>query len=144
MVLLGMLTVSAHAQKVYTLDECRAMALRNNVKVRNAINDVEAARYGRKEAFTNYFPDISATGMGYNANKGLLQLDLGQGMNMSLLKNGVLGGITLTQPIFTGGQIVNGNRLAAVGVEVSRIQKEQSENEVRLTVEQYYWQVVTL
>lgn len=135
---------ASYAQRVYTLDECREMALQNNVKVRNASNDVEAARQGRKEAFTNYFPDVSATGMGYNANKGLLQMDMGPDMQMPLLKNGILGGVTLTQPVFAGGQIVNSNRLAAVGVEASRVQKEQTENEVRLTVEQYYWQVVTL
>lgn len=133
---------NAPAQKVYTLDECRAMALRNNVRVRNAAADVEAAKEGQREAFTRYFPEVSATGMGYNANKGLLQAELGPDMHLSMLKGGVMGGVTVTQPLFAGGQIVNGNRLAAVGVEVSRMQREQSENEVRLTVEQYYWQVV--
>lgn len=138
------LQMQSQSPRVYSLDECREMALQNNVRVRNAANDVEAAKQGQKEAFTNYFPDISASGMGYNANKGLLQMDLAPGMGVSLLKDGVMGGITVTQPVFAGGQIVNGNRLAALGVEVSRVRKEQSENEVRLTVEQYYWQVVTL
>lgn len=143
-VICGSLSLSAYGQKTYTLDECRAMALRNNVKMRNVANDVEAAIQVRKEAFTNYFPNISANGMGYNANKGLLQMDMAPGMSMSLLKNGIMGGVTLKQPIFVGGQIVNGNRLAALGVEVSELQREKSENEVRLTVEQYYWHVVTL
>lgn len=71
-------------------------------------------------------------------------MEMAPGMGMSLLKNGVMGGITVTQPLFSGGQIINGNRLAAVGTEVSKIQKEQNENEVSLTVEQYYWQVVML
>lgn len=142
--LCGVLSLPAFGQKAYTLDECRAMALRNNVKVRNATNEVEAAIQGRKEAFTNYFPNVSATGLGYNANKGLLQMEMGPDMNMSLLKNGIMGGVTVTQPVFAGGQIANGNRLAAVGVEVSKVQQEQSENEVRLTVEQYFWQVVML
>lgn len=144
MILPCLFAVQLFAQKVYSLDECRTMALQNNVSVKNAINDLEAARQGQKESFTNYFPSISASGVGYNANKGLLQMDMGQDMNMSLLKNGVAGGVTLTQPIFAGGQIVNSNKLAAVGVDASIVRKEQSENEVRLTVEQYYWQVVTL
>lgn len=136
------MAANAPAQKVYTLDECRAMALQNNVRVRNAANDVEAAKEEQREAFTRYFPEISATGMGYNANKGLLQAELGPDMRMSMLKNGIMGGVTVTQPLFAGGQIVNGNRLAAMGAEASRVQQEQSEDEVRLTVEQYYWQVV--
>lgn len=142
--LCGLLSLSAYGQEAYTLDECRAMALENNVKMRNAANEVEAAVQGRREAFTKYFPTFSASGVGYGADKGLLQIEMGPGMDMSLLKNGIMGGVTVAQPVFAGGQIVNGNRLAAVGVEVSKVQQEQSENEVRLTVEQYFWQVVTL
>lgn len=64
-VLLAMLVaLPVYAQKVYTLDECRLMALQNNVKVRNASNNVETARQERKEAFTRYFPNVSASGMG--------------------------------------------------------------------------------
>lgn len=144
MALAGAMTAPLQAQKVYTLDECRTMALQNNVKVRNAANAVESSRMQKKESFTKYFPDVSASGAGFLADKGLLQLDMGPGMQMSLMKNGLMGGVTLTQPVFAGGQIVNGNRLADVGLKVSAIQKEQSENEVRLAVEQYYWQVVTL
>ena len=73
------------AQRGLTLDECRRMALENNVRVRNAANEVEAAIQGQKAAFTNYFPNVSATGMGFNANKGLLQMEMGPDMSMSLL-----------------------------------------------------------
>lgn len=138
------LSLPAWGQKTYTLDECRELALRNNVAVRNATNSVEAARQERKEAFTKYFPTVSASGAVYNANKGLLEMDMSPEMQMSLAKNGIMGGITATQPLFAGGQIVNANKLARVGEEASRYQQEQSENEVELTVEQYYWQVVTL
>ena len=143
-ILCGILSLSAFGQKRYTLDECRKMALQNNIAVRNAANSVEAARQERKEAFTKYFPTISASGAAYNANKGLLEMDMGPEMRMSLAKNGIMGGITATQPLFVGGQIVNANKLAQVGEEISRFQQERSENEVELTVEQYYWQVVTL
>lgn len=138
------LSLPALGQKTYTLDECRELALRNNVAMRNAANNVEAARQERKEAFTKYFPTVSASGAAYNANKGLLEMDMSPEMQMSLAKNGIMGGITATQPLFAGGQIVNANKLAKVGEEVSRYQQKQSENEVELTVEQYYWQVVTL
>lgn len=98
----------------------------------------------QKEAFTKYFPTVSATGTAYNANKPLLKMDMGQLGSMAMLKNGIMGGITLTQPVFAGGQIVNGNRLAKIGVQVSKLQREQSIDEVRLSVEKYYWQVVVL
>jgi outer membrane protein TolC len=143
--LLGVCTVNVHAQSVtLTLDECRQKAIEQNIMLRNSQVSVTAASETSKEAFTNYFPTVSATGFAYNANKGLIQMEMEPGQTMNLLKNGVLGGVTLTQPIFAGGQIVNGNKLAKVGVEVSKLQQEQTRKEVLLNVEKYYWQVVTL
>ncbi len=134
---------SLMAQRVYTLDECISEAVANNARMRNATNDTEAAYHTKAEAFTKYFPTVSATGVGYMANKGLMQMDLGD-IGMGLLENGYTGGVTATMPVFTGGQILNSNKLADVGMEVSRLQQRQSENEVRLTAEQYYWQIVML
>jgi outer membrane protein TolC len=82
--------------------------------------------------------------MAYDANKGLVQMEMEPGQQMNLLKDGIMGGVTLTQPIFAGGQIVNGNKLAKLGVEVSELQQQQNRKEVILTVEKYFWQVVTL
>ena len=131
------------AQHVYTLDECLEMALRNNVRIKNADNDLEAAKWGKKSAFTNYFPSVSATGGGFISDKGLLEMNTESG-KLSLIDDGIVGGVTATLPLFTGGQIVNANKLAETNVEVSRLRRRQSEDEVKLTVEQYFWQVVTL
>lgn len=133
----------AYAQHAYTLDECLELALKNNVRIRNADNDLNAAKLQKKAAFTNYFPTVSASGGGFIADKGLLEMDTESG-RLSLVDDGIVGGVTATLPLFAGGQIVNANRLADVNVEVSRLLRRQSENEVRLTVEQYFWQVVTL
>ena len=130
--------------RALTLDQCRQMAVDYNVALRNASTSVKAANETANEAFTKYFPTVSATGMAYNADKGLIEMDMGPDMQMSLLKDGVLGGVTLTQPIFAGGQIVNGNKLAKLGVEVSQLQEQQTRKQVLLTVERYYWQLVTL
>ncbi len=135
---------AAAQTNMYTLEQCRTMALEHNARMKNAKNDRAGAEQTRKEAFTRYFPTVSATGAGYNANKGMASLALAPDMGLSLLKNGVVGTVTAVQPLFAGGQIVNGNRLAKVGEAVSRLQLEQAENEVTLTSEQYFWQVVAL
>ena len=139
----SLLPLCISAQSRYTLDECVEMALQNNVRVRNAENDLRMAKEQQKSAFTRYFPSVSATGIGFLADKGLLETDMG-GQRISLLENGLLGGVSATMPLFAGGQIVQGNKLAKVNVEVSRLRRRQSEDEVRLTVEQYFWQVVML
>jgi outer membrane protein TolC len=138
-------TATAQAQTTtLTLDECRQRAVDRNVALRNADESVTAANEQQKETFTGYFPTVSASGLGYNANKGLIQMEMEPGQTMNLLKNGVMGSVTLTQPLFAGGQIVNGNKLARLGVEVSELQRDQARKEVLLTVEKYFWQVVTL
>ncbi len=146
------------AQTTLTLDQCNQLARNNNITLRSARNNIQQAEQQKKAAFTNYFPQVSAMGAGMTANKHLVQMDMnfpaemaamlpaGASMptSMGMIKNGVVGNLMAMQPIFAGGQIVNGNRLARVGVEASRIQLEASEDEVELTTEQYFWQVVSL
>lgn len=131
-------------QHIYTLDECINSALKYNVKVRNAENDLEMAKHDKKEAFTKYFPNISAVGSGFIANEPLVQMQMSPEAKMEMLKDGMLGGISATMPLFTGGQIVNGNKLAELGVNMKALQKKQTDDEVRLEVERYFWQIVML
>ena len=135
---------TAFAQRQYTLDECIKEAMINNVQIKNATNELTASRHERSEAFTKYFPSLSAAGGGFIADKGLINMSLTPEMGMSLMKNGVVGGVSASIPLFTGGQIVNSNRLAEVGVEVGRLNLRQSENEVKLTTQGYFWKVVVM
>lgn len=135
---------SAQAQRLMTAEQAVNDALQNNVRMKNADNDLEAARQAKKQAFTKYFPTVSATGIGYMADKGLLEMSLAPGMEMSMMKNGIMGGVSAQLPLFTGGRILNANRLADVGVETSRQQRRMSHNEVVLTAETYFWQAVML
>ena len=135
--------VIKNENKIYTLDECINEAVKNNLTLRNADNQIAMSGEQRKEAFTKYFPIVSATGGGFISNRGLLQMDMG-GQSMSLAKNGIGAGVTAMQPIFAGGQIINGNKMAKVGEDVSRLQRNLSENEIRLNAENYYWQAVML
>lgn len=138
------LAMPATAQTKLSMDECRQMALDHNVRMANARREVASADEQRREAFTNYFPTVSATGMGFDANKGMAAMTVAPGMELSMMKDGLMGGITAVQPVFAGGRIVNGNKLAKLGVEVNRLQMKQVENEVELTAEHYYWQIVSL
>lgn len=149
----GSISVSALAQnsqgssvasvKVYTLDECVNEAVKNNHQLTSSDLQIAMSQEQRKEAYTKYFPTVSATGGGFIANKGLIQMDMGDA-SMSLAKNGVTAGVTAMQPVFAGGQIVNGNKLAKVGEEASRLQRGLTEKDVRLHAENYYWQAVML
>ena len=144
------------AQQTYSLEQILDSARQNNIAIRTARHDIEAADQQRREAFTKYFPNVSATGLWFNANKGtaektlnpseMISPKMGAGLaqmlpaealaamanpvSISLMKHGTFAGITAMQPVFAGGQIVNGNRLARVGEEAARLQLQLTENEV--------------
>lgn len=137
---------SAQSQEVLTLEQCRALALENNVKMKNAALAVEQSRQGKREALTKYFPSVRATGMWMAADKGLVEIDLLPELvpPVYLIDNGIAGAVTATQPLLAGGQIVNANKLAGVAFRVSGYRMEQTRDEVVLTTEKYYWQYVGL
>ena len=162
-------SISVSAQ-TYTLEQLKDAALRNNITVRNAQRSVEAAQQQRKEAFTKFFPNVSGTGLWFNANKGMAQTTvnpseiispeigaslaqifppealaaLANPISISMMKNGTIGSLMTLQPVFAAGQSINGNKLAKVGEDVSRLQLQLSENEVEKTTEQYFWQLASL
>lgn len=146
-VMAGAASVPAFSQtptaKQYTLTECLDEAVKNNLQLRTADRQIQMSQEQRKQAFTGHFPTVSATGGGFISNQGLMQMDLGA-VSMSLVKNGIAAGVTAMQPLFAGGQIVDGNRLARVGEESARLQRSLTENEVRLNTETYFWQIVML
>ena len=156
--------------RLLTLEQLKDSAMHNNIAMRTGRLDIEAAREQRREAFTNYFPNISGTALGFTANKGMARMDidpsefitpelgaalaqslpaealmaLSSPMTMTMMKHGRIAGIEAILPVFAGGQIVNGNRLARLGEEVSTLQLQLSEKDVEAQTEQYYWQLVAL
>ncbi len=120
------------------------MALRSNAAAKTAVNDVKMAKETSEEAFTKYFPDISATGVSFWANHDVIQYDVLDMFEIGIIKKGIAAGITAVQPIFAGGQIVNGNALAHVGEKVAELRKRQTDEEIYVTVDKYYWKLVSL
>jgi len=60
--LLMLLPLQGNAQRLLTLDSCRAMALKNNKQMSVARLKQEASAYKRKSARTEYLPKVSAMG----------------------------------------------------------------------------------
>lgn len=56
------LGLSANAQQVLTLEECKQMAIENNNELKTAQQKIKVAGYDRNIALANYFPKITATG----------------------------------------------------------------------------------
>jgi outer membrane protein TolC len=168
LILVILLNISqVSAQRTLTLEESKQLALQNNFKGKNSKLEIEASREISKSAFTNYFPNVSAGGLMFKAQKNLMEIET-QGGNlpvydgdpahlgsatqyaympastMGLLKDGTIGYVNIIQPVFAGGRIINGNKLAALGEEVSGYQDKLSREEILLKTEELYWQIVSL
>lgn len=55
-------TLLLTAQSTLSLDSCRALAIANNKELLIGREKINAAHYQRKAAYTNYLPNLSATG----------------------------------------------------------------------------------
>lgn len=200
---LACITIVAGAQETLSLDSCRALAISNNKELLISQEKINSAHYQRKAAFTNYLPDISATG-GYmrtqkeisllnnnqksalgsmgtqvsgamqagiqnilTQNPGLAQnpqfmaliqalgnIDVAtplNGLGNSLVdafrtdtRNMYAGALTLTQPLYMGGKIRAYNKITRYAEELARQQHASGLQDVILSTDQAYWQVVSL
>jgi multidrug efflux pump subunit AcrB/outer membrane protein TolC len=159
--------LQVEAQNSYTLEDCLKLALENNTLVKNSNLEIQAAQQVKKSAVTKYFPKTSAAGASFRFNDPLIQYKIPggnlpvydgnpvnlltptefayfPGISLSMANKGMMGSVTAIQPVFTGGRIISGNNLAALGVSVSREKLNLSENEVLLATEQQYWRIVSL
>lgn len=147
----GVLGALPAAAQPFTLEECRAAALEHNRTLAASRFDLQAATQTRRETFTNYFPQISASGGLFQAQHGLVQADFGvtvpqlgtMNLPVSLVKRGIVGSVSAVQPLFAGLKIVNANKLARVGEEVGQLQLRKTEAEVLEQTDIYYWQIVS-
>lgn len=160
-------SVTGYSQTILSLQESKNLAIKNNIAIKNSLLEINAAQETKKNAYTNYFPKVSATAFGMNAIDPLLKMELKGGnlpvydgnpanlpnatqfayfpdASIGIFKKMGLGLVNVTQPVFAGGKIKTGNKLAAINIEVKEKQQKMIENEVLLKTEQQYWQLVTL
>lgn len=156
------------AQESLSLQDCLEMSDNNNPYVRNSRLDILSSKAMKGEVTWEFFPTVSLDGMGYYAQNPLLVItpkdilgtsDFAWELNnaytdfansnglktrYSTLQKGYGMMLTATQPIYAGGRIVNGNRLAAAGVEASELQADLKLRDIREEVEGKYWLAVAL
>lgn len=154
------------AQRVLTLEESKQLALQNNSKSKNSKLETATSHQIRMSALTNYFPSVSAGGLMFEAQKNLMEIETAGGNlpvydgnpanlaaatqfaylpggTMGLLKKGTIGYINVVQPIFTGGRILYGNKLASLGEDVSIYKEKLTKDEILLKTEEQYWLIVS-
>lgn len=150
-------TGSLSAQQVFTLEECRNLAIQNNKELQIAGEKVKAAGEERKAAITKYFPQISAMGTYMRNEKNLNLVDFGQlGPLAELVPSGIkdfleldirniwVGNISLVQPVFMGGKIIAYNQITEYAKELAKTMNNTKLQDIIYATDEGYWQVVSL
>lgn len=163
LLILALLPFGLHAQQL-TIDSCFSLARRNNSDLQKAALDIRMAQEVKRQLFTKFFPSIDATGLGFYAAQPLVGIDVTSiaqtedfrdlleavyellhetdpnvSKELSWIKQGYLFSAKAVQPIYAGGRILNGNRLANVGVEAAQFKAQVSERDILQEVEETYW-----
>ena len=143
-ILVLLLSSTAWAQEPLRLSvqDCIDMALENNIELKNSQLEIDKARATKNEARAEYFPSVSAQAIGFDAlnpffNFGIEDIDnalvrqtlynlyaqygplLGLKKEYSFVQNGMMINAMATEPLFAGGRIYNGNKLAKLGIEAA-------------------------
>lgn len=140
-VLLSLITLCGNARQRLELSavNCREMALAASEDMQQRKLDSRKADLDVKIAKTGFLPKIdgSATGMYMVPDIDMMGMDLQiRGMYMA--------GITLTQPIYTGGRLTAGKKLAKIGRETASIQQRMTRMDVILDADKSYWSYIAV
>jgi len=152
-----LLPTTLFAQRPFTLEECRDLAIKNNKELRVSSERIRIAEHERKAAITKYFPQLSATGAYLWNEKDIYLLDaaklgplassippaLLEGLHLDI-QNIWIGNISLVQPIYMGGKIVSYNQIAEYSKSLAESMNNQSLQEIIYKTDETYWQVISL
>jgi outer membrane protein TolC len=167
-IILGLIFVSVPlAAQNIKLDSAKVLALENNKRIKDAQYKLKASEKVKESAFTNYFPKVSASAFAVRSSDYLLDIQTPE-MNLPVydgnpanigtatqfayvpplsiqsLDYANTAVVTAIQPLYAGGQIKNGNKLANLGEEINQLQLNLTTDQVLTTTESYYWQLVAL
>ena len=150
-----------------SLDSCLKLAVQNNKQLRVTQLEIEKAKLVKAQALTKYFPQVKAVSGGFyalnpmfiygiqnieNADiRAILQqwfdsygYEAGVKSELELFKKGIGASVSALQPIYAGGQIYNGNRLAKLSIEAQQLQADIAKREMLEQVESTYWLLYSL
>ena len=150
------------------LDSCLSLARRNNADIRTSQLEVLKAQEVKRQVFTKYFPQVQLSAFSYYAVDPLIKFGIddiqsddmrtllqavydafssaGSDLKseMSLMQKGSSISGSFAQPLFAGGRIVNGNRLASLGVDAAKLMAQAKSRDVIENIESSYYLVTGL
>ena len=167
LILLIVVSLAQLQAQTLSLDSCKYFALEHNKKIKEAKLKVNESEEVAKNAYTNFFPKVDAQAFAMKSNDYLLDVQTPEmnlpvydgnpanlataaqfayvpSMNIQSLDYLNVGMVTATQPLYAGGRVRSGYKLASLGEKINEESLVLTTQQVVVKTEEYYWTLVSL
>lgn len=122
-----------------SMEQCRDMALTASEELKQADNRLRQAELDDKIAATARLPKIEGSATGAYV---LPDIEM-TGMELAM-RGAYMAGLTLTQPIYTGGKISVGRQMARLGRQIADQQLRMTRMDVLVDADNAYWSYIAV
>ena len=122
-----------------SMEQCRDMALTASEELKQADNSLRQAELDDKIAATARLPKIEGSATGAYV---LPDIEM-TGMELAM-RGTYMAGLTLTQPIYTGGKISAGRQMARLGRQIADQQLRMTRMDVLVDADNAYWSYIAV
>lgn len=122
-----------------SMEQCRDMALTTSEELKQANNRLRQAELDDKIAATARLPKIEGSATGAYV---LPDIEM-TGMELAM-RGAYMAGLTLTQPIYTGGKISAGRQMARLGRQIADQQLRMTRMDVLVDADNAYWSYIAV
>jgi outer membrane protein TolC len=162
LMLVLLFSCSMSAQRIMTLEECIATARKENTKAKDVQNDILIAKEQQKYARSKYFPTLGASASHFESSDYLIKQSLFDDEWQELIslmltensffkdggiqaiKKGTFAGVTMIEPLYTGGRLTKYNKLADLQVKARNMLQDVADDEIVMTTEFLYYKILEL
>ena len=130
---------SSGAALTLNVEKCREMALAGSEDIKKGTNSLTQSGLDRKIAISAFLPAVEATGTGLYMAPDMEM----SGMEM-IMKGTYMAGVMLTQPIYAGGKILTGKKMAEAGESAAEEQLRAAKASVIYDADNAYWTYVAV
>jgi outer membrane protein TolC len=134
-----------------SLEKCLELAMKNSKQLQQAAESVKIAQAGVQEASSGFYPSIGYQA-GYQNNPNALPMYIpagptSLGSNIYSIPNwlevptdhGISASISLNQPLYTGGKLLNFLKLAQIKLASAREDERKAKQQLNYNVKEVYY-----
>ena len=136
-ILMAMASISAHAQKQWTLKDCIDYAMKNNITLKQAVLKKESATEDRKQSEAALLPSLTAT-----TNQSLGYSPWMEGVNVKKGSYSGTYGINAQWTVWNGGQNRNAVKSNELAEQQAELSAQETANSIQERIAQLYVQIL--